>query len=258
MAQFFALEDTVRLIGRKFDKLERKSTATMVLKLAGRCEAPVIVERQARPRKVLVGSDREWNPITESQPGHVIFLDMEVPCRRCLPCRRARAAHWRHRIISELSGSHRTWFLTLTLSDHEQWQAIAMASQLAAKSSRSFSACSDDEKQRLLIRAVSPELTRYWKRIRKNSGAKCKFIWVAEFESSGERGSWNLHFHALVHEISPEQPIRKAVLKAAWRLGFSMAKLVDEPQKAAGYLCKYVTKSLGAGIRASHRYGAFS
>lgn len=252
--RFFALEDTVRLIGRHLEAHSASSKASHRLRLAGDCQSPVLLERQARPRKRFDGTDKFGDPVLTREAGHVLFLDMEVPCRRCAACRKRRADHWRLRALEETRAAPRTWFVTLTLTDHEQFVALARADQLAAKSGRSFSAVDDDDRQRLLVRAVSPELTRYWKRVRKNSGAPLKFMWVAEFASSGVRGEWNLHFHALVHEVRPDKPVRKSVLREAWRLGFSRFKLVVDDRQVA-YICKYISKSFGAGVRSSQRYG---
>lgn len=249
------LADTTRLIGRHLPKAVRKG-GRWILRLAGACESPVIIERRAAPRGIRAKRPGPYRSPWEYRfdRGEVILLDMEVPCRRCQPCRKARAAHWRLRALAETTAAVRTWFCTFTLSDQEQYLALCRAEQLARKAGRSFTGGDDEQKQRDLVRAVSPELTRYWKRVRKNSGAPIKFFWVAEFASSGVRGQWNLHFHALVHELLPEKPVRKAVLRAAWRLGFSRFKVVEDNRQVS-YLCKYVSKTMGAGVRASHRYG---
>ena len=93
---------------------------------------------------------------------------------------------------------------------------------------------------------IVEEIQRFFKRIRKNSKAKLRYLVVQELHKSGQP-----HYHALIHEVSGT--LTKATLQSAWTWGFSQAKLADP--KTAIYVCKYLTKSEGARVRASLGYG---
>lgn len=88
------------------------------------------------------------------------------------------------------------------------------------------------------------------KRLRKAHGKRggLRYLVVMEAHKS------NLpHYHILLHEVFTDYPMRKALLRPAWRFGFSHWKLADE--KAAPYVAKYLAKSAQARIRASIDYG---
>jgi hypothetical protein len=85
---------------------------------------------------------------------------------------------------------------------------------------------------------VVPELQRWLKRIRKNSGARLRYIIIAEAHKSGLP-----HWHLLLHENSGS--VRKRTLEGAWRHGLSHFRLVDNSDtKTPYYVTKYLTKSV--------------
>jgi hypothetical protein len=93
------------------------------------------------------------------------------------------------------------------------------------------------------------EITKFLKRLRKESGARLRYMCVAEEHADGDP-----HWHVLLHEVSGD--VRKRSIQAQWKLGFSAAKLVDTSSgRAAAYPCKYLSKSIAARVRASIRYG---
>lgn len=252
----------LRSVWNQLDKAERVSAATWRINFAERCLHPLTVERTGRPTRPAFFE--AGGTVVEKRAGQLadgteippaIFLDMEVPCRRCEACRRARAHHWRMRALIECARSTRTWFATLTLSPDEQYAALCRAAELASRSNQDFDQLSESERFRLRVRAISPELTRYWKRVRKNSGAPIKFLWVAERHLGGGDAHSAPHFHALVHERDLLKPVRKKVLKDGWRLGFSSFKLIED-EKSVFYLCKYISKEVSCPVRASTRYGS--
>jgi hypothetical protein len=107
-----------------------------------------------------------------------------------------------------------------------------------------------NEKQFIARNAeISKEITRYIKRVRKNSAASLRYLVVTEAHKSGDP-----HYHALIHEVHPDEPVRKAILKDCWKLGFSHHKLVKDPIHAS-YVCKYLSKTMSARVRASQHYG---
>lgn len=96
---------------------------------------------------------------------------------------------------------------------------------------------------------ISREFTLFFKRLRKVTGAKIRYLLVAEQHKDG----WP-HYHALLHEKGVA--VTKRQLEHEWRLGFTQFKLVplDDPH-VAGYVTKYIAKQALARIRASLRYG---
>lgn len=98
------------------------------------------------------------------------------------------------------------------------------------------------------VNAIGPEIGKFLKRVRKNTGAKLRYLLVAEPHKSGLP-----HFHMLIHQCDTHIPVRYDDLKSQWRLGFSAWKLTD--YKSASYVCKYLSKSLRARVRASQAYG---
>lgn len=176
-------------------------------------------------------------------------VEIETPCRECETCLRKRARLWTARIIAETRAAPRTWFATLTLSPDQQHLALTHARWQAAKKGVDFDALSAMERFRLHDRAIQPELTKWLKRVRE-SGGPFRYCMVLEAHKSNMP-----HYHAVLHEVTPLHPLRHAMLTDRWRLGFSTFKLVDEPEKAGGYVAKYLAKSNLARVRASIDYG---
>lgn len=173
---------------------------------------------------------------------------MTVPCRKCEPCLRYRAWQWAERAKTELRTASRTWFATLTLSPERQtWARMSARHSL-------HGAVSDITEQNLFkatVDAVSPELQRWLKRVRKVSGARLRYLLVCEAHKSGLP-----HWHLLIHENAGT--VTERMLRLNWTYGHSKFKLVDRTdQKVAWYLCKYVAKSALVKVRASVKYGDF-
>lgn len=217
--------------GAVFDGL-----ATVKWDVASRCQdpQPLVLEGSARVKEAA------WIPTHELAPR----VEMQLRCRKCEACLRARAAEWRQRALAEMSAASRTWFATLTIRPEERWRidyaALQRYPELGVEAVRSF-------RERHTV--VCQELTRFLKRVRKNSGAPLRYLLVAESHKDGFP-----HYHALIHEVSPDKPVRHATLSAGWTFGFSQFKLTTDP-KSAYYVTKYLTKSALARVRASARYG---
>lgn len=177
-----------------------------------------------------------------------MHVDLELKCRRCDNCLRSRASLWRQRAVHETNVWPRTWFGTLTLSPHNAFRTLMEAQRLAAEKSSPFEGMGQPEQFGRHVRAIGPEIGRFIKRVRKNTGAPIRYLLVAEAHKSGTP-----HFHMLVHQCSINDIVRYDDLKSQWDLGFSQWKLTDK--KAASYVCKYLSKSLLARVRASQAYG---
>lgn len=109
---------------------------------------------------------------------------------------------------------------------------------------------SETEQFGALVKEHGRELTKFVKRVRSNSGHRgMRILMVAEKHKSGLP-----HFHVLFHEVDALNPIRKAVLSKAWRMGYSTFTLVKDA-RAATYVCKYLAKDALTRVRASANYG---
>lgn len=217
---------------------ERIGLITAMWSLAGRCASPIGLEQFGRP------TDRFNRPDPSSTP---LRLIMQVRCRKCPACLRFRAWVWRTRGELEIRLSSRTWFGTLTLRPEEQYRHLLEARSLASKRSIDFDQLTEDEQFLLRHESISKEITKYFKRLRKQSGAYLRYLLCVEAHKSGLP-----HYHLLIHEVT-DVMITKRVLQEQWTLGFSDYKLAEKA--AAAYVTKYLTKSSLARVRASLRYG---
>lgn len=177
-----------------------------------------------------------------------IGLDLEVRCRKCPQCLRARSALWRMRASAETTFSARTWFGTLTLSPACHSQALSIVQAVEALNGIDYDLLDASEQFTLLVTQIGREITKYIKRLRKQSGASLRYLLVVEKHQSGVP-----HFHMLVHEPFIDQSIGERELRKQWTLGFSKWKLADT--KHPGYVCKYISKSAESRVRASLHYG---
>lgn len=180
-----------------------------------------------------------------------LYLDIHTPCRRCSYCLRRRANGWRYRAQNEIAFAARTWFATFTLSPENQFRCMLDAKKLCRKGGTLWTQLSDDEMFTFRCKAISPEITKYFKRLRKNTNAKLRYCLVSEKHKSGDP-----HFHALIHEVDAGLPVTYRELTQNWGLGFSTFKLVED-KRAAFYVSKYLSKSLLSRVRASQGYGKF-
>lgn len=162
---------------------------------------------------------------------------MTVRCRACEWCLRQRAARWAFRAVEEIDAAPRTWFATFTFTPYNHVVIRARTSRRLAAGAVDLALLPHAEQQQELSREYGEEITKYFKRIRKNSGAPLRYILVQEPHKSGLP-----HFHALIHESDEARPIRHRTLATGWKLGFTKFKLC-EGSKTAWYVAKYLTKT---------------
>lgn len=261
----------------------KTSSQTLFLDLAGRCESPVCATFEYRQSwfDALLRAKALGQPLAERvyarghryaftgpytgpswyqdfisldqvftwervHSAHPRWVDVRYACRHCHACLKARAYLWRRRAEAEIKASSRTWFCTFTLRPEARTIMVCRASQ---RLRYSVDTLSDNDWFREVFSEVSKEFTLYMKRVRKQSGARVRFICVAECHLDG----WP-HMHALIHES--DKAIPKSLLQEQWRLGFSSAKLCDFD--ASRYVSKYLAKQSLARVRASLRYGTSS
>ena len=230
----------------------RVSVTTVQLDAAGKgryqCESPYWATQKFGFKDVPLGVD-EGSVISDG--GHA-YIDTAVRCRKCPPCLKARAAQWRMKAIAEISSSSRTWFGTMTLKPEEHYVVLCQASEVASAQKLTFEKLDEKEQFSRRHAIIGKALTKWLKRVRKQSGAHMRYMIVAERHKSGLP-----HYHCLIHEQFAYETITKRCLEGQWRLGHSFFKLVDitDPTKTAGYVAKYLTKSSEARVRASIGYG---
>lgn len=167
----------------------------------------------------------------------------------CDCCRRLKAALWTARAQSETTTGLRNWFGTLTLSPAAQHQIVSRCRRRLSRGGTDFDALSGSEQFAERMIEIGREITLYIKRVRKESGAHLRYLLVAEAHRSGDP-----HLHMLIHEAEDSSPVRYRTLSTQWKLGFTKFNLV-EGAKAARYICKYISKSAQARVRASLHYG---
>lgn len=177
-----------------------------------------------------------------------INLEILTRCRACDNCKKQRSKLWFARARNEIEASPRTWFGTLTLTFENQMYFLNRA-RLAL---HDFELKSDDLQFKALCKEISPEITKYLKRVRKLSGGRLRFCLISEAHKSGFP-----HFHLLVHQVTIDGQVTYRNLSSpVWCLGFTNFKLV-ESTRAASYVSKYLSKSLRSKIRASIKYGNY-
>lgn len=222
---------------------ERTGLLSASWAIAGGCQAPVPVELNGAPAKILGGRK------VRSGSGRPFSLLMHVRCRRCAWCLGKRRNLWAFRGQEEIRWAPRTWFATFTLSPANGFMLRARAAQRLRCGGTDFERLSGADQFLELQREYGAELTKFFKRLRKNTGAKLRYILVAERHKSGAP-----HYHALIHEVSGSNPLRHASLQSEYKLGHSQFKLCND-LKSAWYVAKYLAKSLDARVRASLGYG---
>lgn len=158
---------------------------------------------------------------------------------------------WIARAMHEIRESERTWFATLTFRPEEHYRLQAISLARAAARSIPTKELSSLDVERMQWKAAQREVTLFLKRVRKAVGMKSlRYVLVQEKHKSGLP-----HYHLLMHESDPAQPIKYAALATAWSRGFAKFKLIGDDQRAAFYVCKYLAKANEGRVRASLRYG---
>jgi hypothetical protein len=221
-----------------------------VLPFHGDCSMPVELFCRGLPDKLLCNLGMEAD---RAQIG-----TLRVRCRKCDECQRHRARLWAARASDEIRFSERSWFGTLTLTDANAVRAKFAAEAEATRRGWQLEELSKGELFKRMVSQVSPELTKFLKRIRKNSGARIRYLCVAEEHNSAQTSEERRgmpHWHVLIHEN--EGRVTERQLSAGWRFGYSQFRLVDRNDtKTPYYVTKYLTKeNTDARLRASLDYG---
>lgn len=219
------------------------NSRTVEWDISGNCQQPVKIELHGRHAK---GNDKML--CVDEPDKFPNFVEMEVACRKCENCLKRRGHLWRLRAKAEIHDAPRTWLATLTLSP-EAWTVLLSKTRVRlGRSGTDLEALPVNEQLFELDKVGFADLQLWFKRLRKI--APLRYLAVTEAHKSGLP-----HWHVLLHEMSPDTPLRyDTALKGSWPHGFDSYKLVSTAN-AAGYVTKYLTKSLGARVRASQAYG---
>lgn len=156
---------------------------------------------------------------------------------------------WTARAVAEVQAAARTWFGTLTFRPDAQVRFMNLARERLRHQGLDYDALAFGDQFAELVRHAGAEVTMYLKRVRKEAGTSFRYLCVAEHHKSGLP-----HFHLLVHE-QQSGDLKHAILSKQWqRCGFEKWRLASTHAEAA-YLCKYLSKTSVARVRASERYG---
>lgn len=156
---------------------------------------------------------------------------------------------WTAKAIAETQAAARTWFVTLTFKPEAQVRFMNLARRRLLSQGLDYDALPFGEQFTELVRYAGAEVTMYLKRVRKEAGTSFRYLCVAEHHKSGLP-----HFHLLLHE-QLNGDLKHAVLSKQWsRCGFEKTRLASSGAEAA-YLCKYLSKTSVARVRASIGYG---
>lgn len=234
--------------------------ATDALEVHGDCTAPRDVEIRGVESLALTKLRQDtWDyapgygltPDTYFVPPKSRTVYVRVRCRKCPQCLDQKRRQWTARAIQEVRNASRTWFGTLTVGPDRRLWASAKADQLCRqRRAESLSSLTPIERTKAIAAQLQPEVTRWLKRVRKQSKARFRYLLVSEAHEDGFP-----HFHLLLHEMG--QSITKRTLEAQWKYGFSNWRLVPAGDgKPAMYVCKYLSKSAQTRVRASRDYGS--
>lgn len=235
--------------------------------ISGRCQRPHVTEIYSRPsgdegkRFIRYPAGKSRIVVTRSSMVPMT-LELHTPCRRCDSCKFQRQRLWTARAIDETRLAARTWFGTLTLRPEAWLHAVNQCRAKEAIQGVDFDALPEAERLALIHARTGAEVTKMLKRLRFNLGPDAlRHLVVLEVTKAGV-----LHYHCLLHETDASRPLRHVALKDQWPLGFSKWKLVKDEYREdgtlipahviAGYVAKYLSKSLLARVRASEAYGS--
>lgn len=155
---------------------------------------------------------------------------IQVACRKCDECRKAKQRHWRGRILAEQQTCYETWFSTFTIAggydNHEAYELNYT------------------------------KIQRMFKRIRR-AGYRFKYLAVGEYGSERNRA----HFHVLFFWDTPPPavPLGENVTTEFpwWTEGHSHHEHPRSKGATATYILKYMDKASSnddlANVRFSKR-----
>lgn len=267
-----------------------KSPGAFAWNVSGSCLSPRLVELSGHRLHEL--ADTRRHGFLQFDGAASIFLDMEVPCRKCPNCLDCRCRLWARRAMVELARSERTWFVTLTLRPADRYRVSLEARHACIERGVDFDDLSGEEQFREKHRVIGPEVTKWLKRVRAERDWKEKLATAREQllndcgepQTDAERlfrvqaisrlaaktrlgprqglrvcivaevhKDGEPHYHALIHEPDGSFPVTSRTLCDQWTLGFAKAKLVDTSEASRSKTAWYVAKYLAKSCLARVR-----
>lgn len=226
---------------------KRDSVGAIEADFAASCQAPQMVSLVGR--REMEFSDERYRYSADGMTS--MEVNMWTRCRKCEACLKHRARLWTARAKAEINYSPRTWFGTLTLAPEHHQRAQVAAWVRERTRGCEFDRLTEGEKFCALDRQIFPHIRKMLGRIRKNSGARIRYLCVTEAHKSGLP-----HYHLLVHETARDEEVKYAHIGYSWPLGHSQFRLVSDARPAS-YVGKYVSKDARARVRASGAYGNY-
>ena len=155
------------------------------------------------------------------------YRTIAIPCGKCEQCRAAQAAEWGTRAIIETKAHKENCFTTLTYNNENL------------------------PKKRTLQKK---ELQKFWKRLRKNTKKKIRYLACGEYGPKTKRP----HYHAIIFGYIPKDLKFKKITKQKdtlytskeiekiWGKGYAIVGNATE--ESAAYVARYTTKKLNTTI----------
>lgn len=148
---------------------------------------------------------------------------MEVPCGKCLFCRIQKRSEWTLRCIHELQTSESAIWLTLTYADDP-------------------------------VELKKEDLRRFFKKLRKISNKKFKYLAVGEYGKKEGRP----HYHVILYNFNINCQEDIDYIQRAWSYDNKLIGYIhfaNVEKNSIQYTLKYMTKSLDADL-AEQEYGS--
>lgn len=162
---------------------------------------------------------------------------LTVPCGKCLPCKKTRAAAWAFRLYQEDRISSSSQFVTLTYDD--QFLPVLTTEESCPCRQR------EDISAEIVPTLCKCDIQKFFKRLRTNTGKKLRYYACGEYGLDTKRP----HYHAIMFNCSADD------IYNAWHLldkttGKSSllghVEFGDEVGQAAfRYVTNYLAKSTG-------------
>ncbi|AXH76974.1 MAG: replication initiator protein [Microviridae sp.] len=151
------------------------------------------------------------------------LMTVQVPCGKCMECKKQKYNGWRIRIIEELKHDSQAHFVTLTLST-ESLRELTEAVHTKQPGIYGYT----------LDHAVATVATRrFLERIRKQTKRSVKHWLVTEL---GHEATEHLHLHGFIW--TPD----KALIENQWKYGFVWIGEYTNA-RTASYVTKYILKT---------------
>lgn len=250
---------------------KRTSPTSVEWEVYGQCTSPVEVKHTVRAdtfhhkwvevqpyRKVGFAAGEIPLPIIVKE-AKSMTITMHTRCRKCERCLNQRRVEWRERGMVEWGKSFRTWFQTFTFRPEDHYsQKLETIQRLLVKGVL-WEELKPHEQFAALDQTAYAILCKYFKRLRKNSKQKFRYMMICEEHEEQLEGF--PHYHVFLHETTGN--ITYAMQRETWGYrgniaqdapGFMTTKLIKDDY-AAWYITKYLNKSHGVRVRASGRYG---